>query len=517
MRHPLLLAAAAALVAAGCGSDTDVSSTRAAQYTESSASDAPIEPSTGSSTGSSVGDPVIAPVGEIEWTPVEGGEGIEEGLLEVPVDYDDPDGETFELYVVRRLADDPDQRIGSLLVNPGGPGFGGSEYAEFADQIYGEDLLDRFDIVGWDPRGTGLSEPAIDCIDDYDRFYGAFDITPDDEAEREQIADLAEEYAAACVERSGAILPGVGTNNSARDIDRIRQALGEDEISFFGFSYGSELGATWATLFPDTVRAAVFDGATDPTAALNEGFLLQIEGFENTLATFLAECSADTSCAFHNDGDAEAAFDTLMEDLDENPVPSSAGRPDVNRTIAIGAVVQAMYGTAYWDQLEQALADAEDGDGAGLLDLWDSYYQRGFDGTWGNELEAFQSISCMDTDERPTVAEEDEFAAELTEVAPRLAPEGSIGSYFCTFFPPSADPRVDLTAAGAPPILVVGTTGDPATPLKGARVMADTLENGVLLVVDADEHTGYSVNDCSRSTIERYLTDLEVPVDESEC
>ena len=205
----------------------------------------------------------------IEWTSL--GDGIEEAQLEVPIDYANPDAGTFSLYLVRHLADDPTARIGSLLVNPGGPGFGGTYLAGTPSSIYSPDLLDRFDIVAWDPRGTGLSEPAIDCIDDYDQYYAGTDITPDDDAERQQIIDVAEDFADHCVENNEDIIQFVGTNNSARDMDAIRRALGEDEISFFGFSYGSELGGTWATLFPDTVRAAVLDGAADPTADELEG------------------------------------------------------------------------------------------------------------------------------------------------------------------------------------------------------------------------------------------------------
>ena len=169
-----------------------------------------------------------------------------------------PTAPPFELYLARHRAAKPDERIGSLLVNPGGPGFGGSEFAIFAELVpYDEELLDHFDIIGWDPRGTGQSEPFIDCIDDYDRFFAEPDITPDTAQEKQEAVDLAEEFADDCVANNADIVEHVGTNNSARDIDVIRRALGEETISFFGFSYGSELGATWATLFPDTVRAAV--------------------------------------------------------------------------------------------------------------------------------------------------------------------------------------------------------------------------------------------------------------------
>ena len=435
---------------------------------------------------------------------------VEIGTIEVPVDYDDPSKGSFELYVARRLADDPDQRIGSLLVNPGGPGFGGSDFAVYADQIYGPELLERFDIVGWDPRGTGLTTPAIDCVDEYDRYYAATDITPDDDAERQQIIDLAEEYQTFCAEKNADIIEHVGTNNSARDMDAIRQALQEETISYFGFSYGSELGAAWATLFPDTVRAAVLDGAADPTADFVTSSLQQSEGFEGSITTFLAKCSADSDCAFHNDGDAEGAFDELMLAIDDQPIPSEEGRPDVTRGVALTAVAQAMYSDLLWPELEQALADAQDGDGAGLLAMYDAYYQRRSEGTYDNSLEAFQTIVCMDTPERPTVEEEDAQAPLFLEVAPRFAP-GTTGAYFCTFYPPSTDPRTDITGAGAGPILVMGTTGDPSTPLSSTENMAKSLEQGVLVVVEADQHTGYGVNDCSYDVIHEYLVDLTVP------
>ena len=425
-------------------------------------------------------------------------------------------GRRFDLFLARRLADDQENKIGSLLVNPGGPGFGGSDFALFADQVYGQPLLDNFDIIGWDPRGTGLSDPAIDCIDDYDQYFASTDVTPDDDAERQQIIDLAEEFTDACEDANGDILPYIGTNNSAHDIDSIRRALGEDKISYFGFSYGSELGATWATLFPETVRAAVIDGAVDPNADPLESSIQQAQGFEGTLTTYLAQCSADPDCAFHNGGDAEGAFDALMRSLDEAPIPSEPGRPDVNLSVMRQAYVQAMYADSFWPQLSEALADAQNGDGAGLLALYDAYYQRHEDGTWGNELEAFQSISCMDQVERPTVEESDADALVVNEAAPRASPF-TTGDYFCTFFPETIDPRIEITGAGAGPIVVVGTTGDAATPLDSTRAMAAALEDGRLIIVTADQHGGYGANDCVSDLVDNYLVDLEVPPAESQC
>jgi pimeloyl-ACP methyl ester carboxylesterase len=442
---------------------------------------------------------------------------VQTGHLTVPIDYDNPSLGSFDLFVARHLAD-PDQRIGSLLVNPGGPGFGGSDFAIYAEQIYTSDLLERFDIVGWDPRGTGLTEPFIDCTDDYDHFFTGTDITPDDDAERQQIIDLAAEFAEACAHNSGEILSHVGTNNSARDMNSIREALGEEKISYFGFSYGSELGATWATMFPDTVRAAVLDGASDPTAGFVESGLQQAAGFENTLATFLAGCSNDPDCAFHNDGDAEGAFDELMNSLDEEPIPSVEGRPDVTRGVALAGVAQAMYSQGYWPMLEIALSNAQYGDGEGLLELFDSYYQRRDDGTYDNSLEAFQVIYCMDDEERLTVEEDDATAPDFQRVAPRFSP-GTTGTYFCTFFPVSTDPRMEITGEGAGPILVMGTTGDPATPLSSTESMAEALEDGRLVVVTADQHTGYGVNQCSEDVVDRYLIDpvANAPADGTVC
>jgi pimeloyl-ACP methyl ester carboxylesterase len=490
---------------------TDESTTTPATLPETSSPTADTTPDTTQDTSPDTTDTTPDTVPDedaFQWE--EFGEGVETGSLQVPIDYEDPSKGTFDLFVARHLASDPDQRIGSLLVNPGGPGFGGSDFAIYADQIYSPTLLDHFDIVGWDPRGTGLSEPAIDCIDDYDRYNAATDITPDDEAERQQIIDLATEFQTLCVENNEDFVMYVGTNNSARDMNEIRAALGEEKISYFGFSYGSELGATWATLFPDTVRAAVLDGAADPDADFLQSGLQQAQGFEHSIETFLAQCSEDSSCEFNNGGDAEGAFDELMLALDDAPVPSQPDRPDVNRGVALTAVSQGMYSETLWDTLEVALADAQAGDGSGLLALYDRYYVRHPDGTYDNSLEAFQTISCMDTAERLTVEEDDATAAAFNAAAPRFG-AGTTGSYFCSFYPESIDPRVEITGAGAGPILVVGTTGDPATPLSSTENMAKALEDGVLLVIEADQHTGYGVNDCSFDTIDGYLVDLEVP------
>ncbi len=510
----------AAGLAAGCSGDQPSAGTAAASpvttvpVTASTSSTLPVGPTVSSPITAPADLPVFEPA-PIEWEPFN--DAVDVATIEVPVDYAQPeDGRRIELFLARYRALDQENRIGTLLVNPGGPGFGGTGLAVNAADIYDRALRDRFDIIGWDPRGTGESEPAIDCIDSFDPYFTGVDSTPTDDAERAALVALAEQFAGECV-AANPDLVHMTTNNSARDIDTIRRALGEETISFFGFSYGSELGTAWATMYPSTVRALVIDGAADPGAAPDEWAEQQLTGFDSTLTTFLDQCSADDGCEFHNDGDAAGAFDTLMASLDVTPIAGADGRPPVNRDIARVAVSTALYSELRWPALAQSLTAAQSGDGSGLLALFDAYYQRSPDGTWGNELEAFQVISCMDDPARPSVEESDAEAARLSGVVPRLVAPGSAGDYGCTFFPPAVDPRITITAAGAGPVLVVGTTGDPATPLASTRAMRDALDDGRLVVVTADEHTGYGVNRCIVELVNDYLIDLEPPDDETEC
>ena len=446
------------------------------------------------------------------------GAGVEGGWITVPVDYDDPQGDTLELRVIRHRTTS-DGRVGVLFTNNGGPGVPASEMAANVRGWLEDPLIDRFDVVSWDPRGTGVSGGSVDCIDDdeYDRYFGSSDITPDDDAERAALVELSQDFAASCVERVGSVLTELGTNNSARDMDAIRQALGEEQVSYLGYSYGSELGAVWATLFPDTVRAAVFDGAANPDTSGLEPVKQQMLGFERAFDSFLAQCSATPSCAFHNDGDAEGAYDRLLLRLDTEPASSPEGRPPVGQEIAVDGVIQAMYSDRRWPALERALADADAGDGSGLLALHDSYFQRDpQNGTYTNLLESFQAITCADEPERLTVGQEDERAQELVGIAPRLFPSTS-GSYTCDFFPPSADPRAEITGDRAGPIVVIGTTGDPSTPLDSSQAMADALDEGVLVTVEANRHTAYRSGECINDIVHRSLIWLEVPAVGTRC
>jgi pimeloyl-ACP methyl ester carboxylesterase len=493
--RPLAIAAALALTITACGNS-------------SSSSDTTTNPLNATT------EFVVNP---IEWNTCDGSTStqVECGNIEVPFDYADPEQGSFVLYVKKHNAASPADRIGSMMVNPGGPGFGGSSLADDAEYYFSQDLIDRFDIIAWDPRGTGESTPAVNCVDTFDEYFG-LDSPPETPEEKQALIDASQAFNDKCAENSGTILPFISTKASAQDINSLRLALGEEKVSFFGFSYGSELGTTWATMFPETVRAIVVDGAVDPAASSIQEGMAQAKGFEGQLATFLKQCSERTTCGFHNDGDAEAAFDQLVLDIDAKPLEVSKDRTLVTQGVLFTAVAQAMYSDYYWPQLSEALSAAQGGDGKGILQLYDDYYQRKDDGTYGNELEAFLAISCLDDPGATSTDEVDSHIEDFIAAAPRLGGNFAYG-YSCALWPVKQAAKVNITGKGAGPIVVVGTTGDAATPLSSTRKMAQGLEQGILIVVDANQHTGYGANNCVVKAVDDYLIKLTVPANETTC
>jgi pimeloyl-ACP methyl ester carboxylesterase len=493
--RPLAIAATLALTVAACGNS-------------SSSSDTSVNPL------STTTDFIVNP---IEWKPCDGSTSteVECGNIEVPFDYADPEQGSFVLFVKRHNAASPADRIGSMMVNPGGPGFGGSSLADDAQYYFSQDLIDRFDIIAWDPRGTGESTPAVDCVDTFDEYFG-LDSPPETPEEKQALIDASQAFNDKCAENSGTILPYISTMASAQDINSLRLALGEEKVSFFGFSYGSELGTTWATMFPETVRAIVVDGAVDPNASSVQEGMNQAKGFEGQLATFLKQCSEKTTCAFHNGGKAEAAFGQLVLDIDVTPLEVSKDRTPVTQGVLFTAVAQAMYSDYYWPQLSEALSEAQSGDGKGILQLYDDYYQRKDDGTYGNELEAFLAISCLDDPGATSTEEVDSHIEDFIAAAPRLGGNFAYG-YSCALWPVEQAAKVNITGKDAGPIVVVGTTGDAATPLESTRKMAQGLEQGILIVVDANQHTGYGANSCVVKAVDDYLIKLKVPANETTC
>jgi pimeloyl-ACP methyl ester carboxylesterase len=527
---------ALALVAASCAQpdagDVSVGGTTRPSVTGTSPSPTiTISKSTTRSAGtSSTGVPVSTTVANVGATPtLDGfpnppdpeplvftncGSKRECATLVVPLDYANPtNGETITLNVKRRKA--ADNSLGPLLVNPGGPGAAGSTMVDDASGYFSPKLLRNFDLIAWDPRGTGKSAP-VECTDNLDDLYG-LDPSPDTPEEAAALKKADDAFAQGCVARSGRVLPFISTQESARDMDMIRRALNVDKISYFGFSYGSELGATYATLFPTKVRAMVIDGAVDPTASYTEGALQQNIGFEGALEAFLADCVANTKCPFNHGDDTGKAFDDLMVKLDANPLPSANGRPAVNQGIAYFGVATALYTERLWPSLATALANAEKSTGKGLLDLYDNYIQR--DNPEAKHFfDAFIAISCAD-DPGPKTAEElRAFNAAVAKAAPHLGKLVTSEEPTCwKIASASPKPPVKITGKGAGPILVVGTTGDAATPLAGTRKMAESLEGGELLTVNANRHTGYGANACAKTTIDAALVEQEMPAPNTVC
>jgi pimeloyl-ACP methyl ester carboxylesterase len=458
-------------------------------------------------------DAVRAWSSDIDWTDC--GVALECGTFEVPFDYGDPNRGAFVLPVTRRPATSDESRIGSLLVNPGGPGGAALSYAEYADSIFGSAILDSFDIVAWDPRGVGTSRPAIDCVDTMDDYF-ALDPSPDDDAERNALIEGAGDFADSCRERSGDILEHVGTADAASDIDVLRRALGEETISFMGFSYGTQLGATWATLFPDTVRAAVFDAAVDPTLGYVDGLVLQAGGFERSFDTFLDWCDLQ-ECSFIDPGsDARRSFDRLADAIDANP-PSNPGRPSTTEGIMSIGISQSLYGDYSWPRLADALDAAKSGDGAGLLELYDAYF-GGYDGGHRSDmLDAYFVITCAD---RRSSFEPDDILAQsgrLGTVAPRLGQGWTQEMLICSQWTTPPSRSIEVAAATSSRIVVVGSLGDAATPLAGTRNMVTALGNARLIVSPLEQHTTYGSDSCVTAAVEEYLVELIDGPDELVC
>ncbi|MBK9180798.1 MAG: alpha/beta fold hydrolase [Acidimicrobiales bacterium] len=454
------------------------------------------------------------PDGTVVWSEPDA-RGFESATLQVPLDHDDPSAGTIDLALVRRPASDPDRRIGSLLVNPGGPGASGIDWARQAPRLFPDALLERFDLIGFDPRGVGASA-AVACLDDdsLDRYL-ALDPAPDDQAELAEIEAATAELVAACQANTEAgLLEHVSTEDAARDMDLIRQAVGDERLTYLGGSYGSELGAVYADLFPDRVRALVLDGASPPEltrAEITEG---QAVGFEQALRRFFEWCDRSASCRFAAGRSAATAFDEIMASIDAKPlVAESSGDP---RPVTVGyawtGVLATLYSEQAWPALGEALTGAEAGDGSLLQLFADSYAFRDEDGAYQNVLAANLAISCLD-DPAIDAAALSELQGRLARLAPRVGPVLTGATDPCAQWPhqPTAV-RAAPTATGAPPILVVTTTGDPATPYEWGLQLAEDLESGVLVVNRAEGHTGFATGSrCIDDLVTAYLVDLDVP------
>lgn len=465
----------------------------------------------------------------LDWRDCDRGDGVQCAAFEVPVDYADPDGPRLEIAALRLPASGADPQ-GSLVVNPGGPGGSGLDYAAQARRGISAEVRERFHVVGFDPRGVGESAP-IRCLDTegLDDYFGVELHTGDSgRLTDDQVAALREanaEFAAACQQHAGDLLAHLGTANVARDMDVLRQALGEERLTYLGKSYGTYLGAHYAALFGDRLRAAVLDGAMDPTLSGLQLGAQQAEGFHIALEAFVADCMPRADCPLGAEGgdadDGVARLQALLDDAAAEPLDNRLGDGrEVNSARAGLGLLAALYNEASWPAVRDALTAAFAGDGTALLQLGDRLYGRHPDGDYVNATAARTAVNCLDRPVTASVGDYQRASAQAVEESPVFGASLVWSSFVCSDWPvsDSGERPEDFSAGEAGPILVIGTERDPATPYTWAEELSEELDSGVLLGYDGDGHTAYGFGSpCVDDTVDAYLLSLEVPDDGTVC
>ncbi|NGO08588.1 alpha/beta hydrolase [Streptomyces sp. HC44] len=455
-------------------------------------------------------------------SPLPDGDVWQCATLKVPLDWDKPKGDTIGLALIRaRASGAKEKRIGSLVFNFGGPGVSGvTTLPPFAEDF--AQLRTRYDLVSFDPRGVGRSA-GVECESDeqLDEYFQQ-DATPDDSAERKSLLDETKEFNSACEKNSGKVLPHLRTTDAARDLDLMRQVLGEGRLHYFGFSYGTELGGVYAHLFPKRVGRTVFDAVVDPTRSPEQGSLGQARGFQLALDNFAEDCTsqAEDCPVGGNAQDVKNRIAQLLKSLDSKPIPGIFPR-ELTQTAAASGIVQALYSQDFWQYLTEGLQQAYDGDGTVLMVLSDAMNGRNEDGEYSNITAANISINCADYKPRYTTADVDAKLPEFRQASPLFGDYLAWGLLGCTEWPVAgAADHPDVSAPGSAPIVVIGNTGDPATPYEGARKMVDALGEGVgvELTYKGQGHGAYrSGNKCVLNAVNGYLLDGKVPPAELVC
>ncbi|MFG2871402.1 alpha/beta hydrolase [Streptomyces sp. NPDC048338] len=500
--------AAAALLVAGCSAGTDP------------AGPAPATPSRGDAKApDDSGLPQALVSQRPDWKRCEAPRGGESpgsawrcASVRVPLDYAEPDGETIPVALIRKEALDKGERIGSLLFDFGGPGASGVDILPRAAAEYGS-LNRRYDLVGFDPRGVQRSAGVV-CRDDEElaAAEARVDLTPDTPAEEAAYLKDGADFGAGCARRSGKVIPHTTTTNTARDMDLVRRVLGDDKLHYFGISYGTELGGVYAHLFPKSVGRTVLDAVVDPTADSVGHARNQTIGFQRALDNYLKSTDADPKSGTDR-------IVRLLGRLDRDPLP--VGERRLTEGLALTGIAVTLYGQGNWPLLTSALREAENGNGAELLSLADSYNDRDATGHYSTQSHSQRAISCADSSTRPTAAQAKALVPEFRALSPVF---GAFLAWdtagWCANWPVAGESATPgASAPGAGPILVVGTTGDPATPYEGAERMAKALGPGVgILVTNKGEgHGAYGESACVTQMVDAYLLDGKVPAYGTTC
>ncbi|MDV3223255.1 alpha/beta hydrolase [Intrasporangium sp.] len=442
--------------------------------------------------------------------------------LTVPIDYDNPGDGDITIKVLKAPARNQGKRIGSLVVNPGGPGGSGVQYARSADFIVGTDVRSYFDIVGFDPRGVGQSAP-IDCLEDdaLDEFLGT-DPTPDDPSEQEGLVAAAQTMAQGCAEGNPDLIAHVSTVDAAKDMDVLRAALGDGHLNYLGKSYGTFLGATYAELFPERVGRFVLDGVVPPDLTSAELAKGQAQGFELATRAYVEDCVSEGDCPLGNSvDDGMAWIRDFLESLDRDPLPTDdPAVPELTEAWGSLGLAAAMYDQGAWGILTDALREAQSGSGASLLGLANTYADRVPGGGYtGNIMEVIWAVNCLDRPDSPDPETYEGYEDDFATVAPTWGPFLAWGSLACGVWPVKGEnPPHEISAAGSNPIVVVGTTRDPATIYEWSVQLRDQLDNAVLVSLDGDGHTAYTRGSrCVDDAIDAYYVEGTLPKDGLTC
>lgn len=447
--------------------------------------------------GSSDGDAEVVPT--LQWSARADQDG-QSATLQVPMNPLDDASAQITLALRRYPASGTKQ--GSIVLNPGGPGASAVDYLDaFVESSLGQRLRTRFDLVAFDPRGVGHST-QVRCVDD-PLPYLAIDKNPYTAFEYQSMVATIQDYAAQCAAKNGALLAHIRTTDVVRDMERIRQALGEGPLNYIGLSYGTKIGALYANTYPQNVRAMVLDGVLPPSVTLQELAWGQIEGFEQSLNAFLSACAPDRACGFGN-GQPEQALTALLAQLKQQPLP--AGN---NQMLTYGAahygLMLGMYSEDWWPWLQEALAAAQAGDGRALLDMAQSYFGRNPDGIYPNLADANNAVHCSDL-AAPSATEIQAAVAVVSAKYPVFGPIFMNDMLYCSYWPVALpQPPKTVRAVGAPPIMVVGNTGDPATPYAWAQRLVAELDAAFLVTFRSEMHTAAGASTCVDARYEQYL------------
>jgi pimeloyl-ACP methyl ester carboxylesterase len=434
----------------------------------------------------------------------------------VPLDYSRPQGTAIQIAVERHPAEVPSQRIGSLVINPGGPGGSGINDLPNELSVLTSGLLDDFDIVSFDPRGVQRSDP-VNCGANgapADTTSPLPDPAPSTAAAQQALVSNAQSYAAQCDLDSARLLPYVGTVDAARDLDRIRAAVGDAQLTFLGHSYGTLLGATYAQMFPTHVRAMVLDAAIDPAMDSGQYSLDQAKSLEAVLDDFLAWCQGSSSCGWRPTGDPTAALLALIAQSRQQPIPAAGTGRSAGPGEIYNALLDGMYAQSEWPSLANALGAAAAGNSSAVLAMSDGYRQNGST----NGSDAGEAIFCLDHPVSLDTSTYPALAASLGTQAPVFGPVLAWGLLTCAVWsaPPTRTPA-PTTAPGSPPILVTGATKDPVTPYQWAVNLAHELQHGFLVTWQGENHVSYYYSACVRNIDQAYLISGTQPAPGTVC